>query len=68
MDKGSRLYLFDQHVQVFWDIRCQACHSKITLSVQDQAEAVIEKRAISMDEAVAVIHEDLSREYRTIGL
>ena len=41
--KGSvKCYLLDQHVEVLGDFWCEACHVEITLSVIDQAEAVMQ--------------------------
>lgn len=36
--RGNIAYLLDQHVQVLWDLRCQACY--FSPSVKDQTEAI----------------------------
>lgn len=33
--------LLDQHVKILWYLRCETYEVKVTLSVEDQAEAVL---------------------------
>lgn len=37
----AKEYLLDQHVKVFGYFWCETCHVEITLSVEDQSEAVV---------------------------
>ena len=41
--------LLDQHVQILRYFRSEACHVKVTLSVKDQAEAVLKRVTLELN-------------------
>ncbi len=56
-------YLLDQHVEVLWDLWGEAYRGEFTLSVNDQAEAVLQNRRWKM----FLSYTSSERVYRTVG-